>query len=62
MSTFYYSNARMRESLAIYTIGAKHHFTFKANPRFEYFQQNYVNPQFWLVFRTTIKSDYFKKI
>ena len=46
MGNFSYSNVRMRESLAIYTVAAEWLFTFGADSRFEHFQQNYVNPQF----------------
>ena len=60
MGNFSYSNVRMREGLAIYTAAAEQPFTFGADPRFERFQQNYVNPQFRSVSRTTIRSDCFK--
>ena len=60
MDNLSYSNVRMREDLAIYIAIAEQPFTFEADLRFEHLQQNYINPQFRLVSRTTIRSDCFK--
>ena len=60
MGNFSYSNARIREGLKFYMATAEQPITFGVDPRFEHFQQNYVNPQFRLVSRTTIRRDCFK--
>ena len=60
LEIFYYSHAKMRERLAIYTAAVEQPFTFGTDVRFERFQKNYVNPQFHVVSRNTVRSDCFK--
>jgi len=57
MNTFVYSQARMREGLALYTAASEQPFSFCQDPNFEEFQQTCVNPQFKRVSRNTVRKD-----